>query len=142
MFWLLKIRDVIKSNTFIKFCLIGVVNGIVGFSIILSLIYLFNINYLISNFLGYIGGILTSFIFNKYVNFKSYGRVKFEFPVFILSFILAYSVNMIVLYSIVEIFHQKQIVGLIIASAIYTILFYLASRFIVFHKRSVSKIPQ
>lgn len=134
MFWLLKIRDLIKSNTFIKFCLIGVVNGIVGFSIILSLIYLFNINYLISNFLGYVGGIITSFILNKYVNFKSEGRIKMEFLIFIGSFVVAYSVNAMVLYSMVELLHQSKLVGLVVASATYTILFYLSSKFFVFIK--------
>lgn len=134
MFWPLKIRDLIKSNTFIKFCLIGVVNGIVGFSIILCLIYLFNINYLISNFLGYIGGIITSFILNKYVNFKSEGRIKMEFLIFIGSFVVAYSVNALVLYSMVELLHQSKLIGLIVASVTYTILFYLSSKFFVFIK--------
>jgi putative flippase GtrA len=134
MFWLSKIRDLIESNTFIKFCLIGVINGIVGFSIILSLIYFFNINYMISNFLGYIGGIITSFILNKYVNFKTEGRIKAEFPIFIGSFIVAYSVNALVLYSLVELLHQSKLVGLIFASATYTILFYLSSKFFVFIK--------
>jgi len=134
MFWLLKTRDLIKTNTFIKFCLIGVVNGIVGFSIILSLIYLLNINYIISSFLGYVGGIITSFILNKYVNFKSEGRIKIEFLIFIGSFVVAYSVNVIVLYSMVELLHQSKLVGLIVASITYTILFYLSSKFFVFIK--------
>ncbi|HUW85967.1 MAG TPA: GtrA family protein [Methanoregula sp.] len=142
MFWPSKTRDAIKSNTFIKFCLIGVVNGIVGFSIILSLIYLFNINYLVSNFLGYAGGIITSFTLNKYVNFKSEGKIKAEFPIFVGSFIIAYSVNALVLYSIVELLHQEELFGLVVASAIYTILFYLSSNFLVFVKRHDSQSPQ
>jgi putative flippase GtrA len=135
MFSLLKIREYIQSNTFIKFCLIGVINTIVGFSIIFSLLIIFGINYLISNFLGYIGGVIVSFILNKYVNFKSEGHIKFEFPVFFLSFIIAYSVDMLVLYSLVEYLHQSKIIGIIIASAVYTILFYLSARYIVFQKR-------
>jgi putative flippase GtrA len=134
MFWLSKIRDLIESNTFIKFCLIGVVNGIIGFSIMLSLIYFFNINYLISNLLGYIGGIITSFILNKYLNFKSEGSIKVEFPIFVGSFVVAYSVNALVLYSMVELLHQSKLVGLVVASATYTILFYLSSKFFVFIK--------
>lgn len=134
MFSPLEIHKTISSNTFIKFCLIGIINGIVGFSLILSLIYIFNVNYLISNLVGYIGGITTSFILNKYVNFKSEGNVKIELPIFIGSFLIAYSINALVLYSLVELLHQTQIIGLIIASATYTVLFYLSSRFFVFAK--------
>jgi len=135
MFWQSKLHELVKSNTFIKFCLIGIINAIVGFSLILSLIYIFGVNYLISNLVGYMGGILTSFILNKYVNFKSEGHIKFELPIFLFSFIIAYSVNLVVLYSLVEFFHQSKIVGIVIASSTYTFLFYLASRFIVFHNR-------
>ena len=135
-----KINEMIQSNTFIKFCLIGVINTIVGFSITLSLIYIVGINYLISNFIGYVGGIITSFTLNKYLNFKSGGLIRVEFPIFILSFIIAYSVNTAVLFSLVEILHQNKIIGLIIAGAIYTVLFYLSSRFIIFQKTHTKTI--
>ena len=135
MFLLSKIRNSISSNTFIKFCLIGVINGVVGFSIILALIYLFNVNYLVSNLAGYICGLMTSFLLNKYVNFKSEGNVKVELPIFIGSFLIAYSINALVLYTIVELLHESKIIGLIVASATYTTLFYLSSRFFVFIRR-------
>jgi len=133
MFWQSNLHKLIQSSTFIKFCLIGIVNAAVGFSLILSLMYIFGVNYLISNLVGYIGGILTSFTLNKYVNFKSEGHIKFELPIFLVSFIIAYSVNLVVLYSMVEFFHQSKIIGIVVASSTYTLLFYLASRFIVFH---------
>lgn len=136
-----KIHRLIRSNTFIKFCLIGIVNAIVGFSIIFSLIYIFNVNYLISNLIGYMGGIATSFTLNKYVNFKSEGHIKFELPVFLASFIIAYSMNTLVLYSMVDVFHQSKPLGIVLASAVYTILFYLASRFIVFKKKYNTRTP-
>lgn len=120
------------SNTFVKFCLIGVINGIVGFSLILSLMYIFNVNYLVSNLVGYIGGVTTSFILNKYVNFKSEGKLKVEFPIFVGSFLIAYAANALILYSMVELLHESKIIGLIVASTVYTILFYLSSRFFVF----------
>jgi len=112
-----------------------VINGVVGFSIILALIYLFNVNYLVSNLAGYICGLMTSFLLNKYVNFKSEGNVKVELPIFIGSFLIAYSINALVLYTIVELLHESKIIGLIVASATYTTLFYLSSRFFVFIRR-------
>jgi len=135
MYSLTKIHKYLLSSTFVKFCLIGVINGIVGFSIILSLIYIFNVNYLVSNFFGYLGGIITSFVLNKFLNFKSDGKIKVELPIFAGSFIIAYLINAAVLYSVVEIFHESKIIGLIVASASYTGFFYLASKFLVFSKK-------
>ncbi len=132
MYTLSETRKFISSNTFIKFCLIGVINGIVGFSLILSLMYIFHVNYLISNLVGYIGGVSTSFILNKYINFKSEGKLKIEFPIFIGSFLIAYTANALVLYTVVELLHESKIIGLVVAGAVYTILFYLSSRFFVF----------
>lgn len=132
MYTLSEIRKAGFSNTFVKFCLIGVINGIVGFSLILSLMYIFNVNYLVSNLVGYIGGVTTSFILNKYVNFKSEGKLKVEFPIFVGSFLIAYAANALILYSMVELLHESKIISLIVASAVYTILFYLSSRFFVF----------
>lgn len=132
MYTLSEIRKAGFSNTFIKFCLIGVINGIVGFSLILSLMYIFNVNYLVSNLVGYIGGVTTSFILNKYVNFKSEGKLKVEFPIFVGSFLIAYAANALILYSMVELLHESKIIGLIVASTVYTVLFYLSSRFFVF----------
>lgn len=124
------------SHTFVKFCLIGIINGVVGFSIILVLMFIFNVNYIISNIIGYGAGLSTSFILNKYVNFKSVGAFKIEFPVFILSFFIAYSTNIILLYTIVDILQKSKLIGLIIGSSVYTALFYFSSRFLVFHKKN------
>lgn len=132
MYTLSEIRKAGFSNTFVKFCLIGVINGIVGFSLILSLMYIFNVNYLVSNLVGYIGGVTTSFFLNKYVNFKSSGKLKVEFPIFVGSFLIAYAANALILYSMVELLHESKIIGLIVASTVYTVLFYLSSRFFVF----------
>jgi putative flippase GtrA len=131
-----KYTERLFSHTFVKFCMIGVINGIVGFSIILALMYIFNVNYLISNIIGYGVGLSTSFTLNKYVNFKSVGAFKIEFPVFIISFFIAYSINILLLYTIVDILQESKLMGLIVGSSVYTALFYLSSRYLVFHKKN------
>jgi putative flippase GtrA len=141
MFWLKKIHEYVLSSTFIKFCLIGIINAIVGFSIILSLIYIFNVNYMVSNFIGYGAGIMTSFVLNKFLNFKSDGKIKVELPIFAGSFVIAYLINATVLYTFVEILHESKIVGLVVSSASYTVVFYLASRFLVFTRSHPAKSP-
>ena len=135
------ILDRFFSHTFVRYCFIGGINGIVTYSLIFILMVFFNVNYLVSNVIGYAAGITTSFCLNKYANFKSDGKVKIELPIFVLSFLIAYSVNIVVLYAMVELLLQSKLTGLIIASAVYSILFYLASRFLVFIKRSPDSCP-
>jgi putative flippase GtrA len=135
-----KIIDRFFSHTFVRYCFIGGVNGVVTYSLIFILMVFFNLNYLVSNVLGYAAGITTSFLLNKYANFKSDGKVRIELPIFVFSFLIAYSVNIVVLYALVEWLFQSQLTGLIIASATYSVLFYLASRFFVFINRSSGTI--
>lgn len=129
------------SHTFVRYCFIGGINGIVTYSLIFVLMVFLNVNYLVSNVIGYAAGITTSFCLNKYANFKSDGKVKIELPIFVFSFLIAYSVNILVLYFMVEWLSQNKLTALIVASATYSVLFYLASRFLVFINRSPGKIP-
>ena len=135
------IIDRFLSHTFVRYCFIGGINGLVTYSLIFILMVFLNVNYLVSNVIGYAAGITTSFYLNKYANFKSDGKVKVELPIFVFSFFIAYSVNIVVLYAMVDLLFQSKLTGLIIASAIYSILFYLASRFLVFIKRSPNIVP-
>jgi putative flippase GtrA len=134
----LSVQEIIEyfwKNTFVKFCLVGIINTIVGYSIIFILIYIFSVNYILSNTIGYIVGVTVSFTLNKYCNFKSPGSVNREFPVFLVCFIISYCFNVISLYAMVDILGLRKIVGLIISGLIYTITFYSLSRWIVFRKK-------
>jgi putative flippase GtrA len=134
----LSVQEIIKyfwKNTFVKFCLVGIINTIVGYSIIFILIYVFSLNYILSNTIGYIVGVTVSFTLNKYCNFKSQGSVNREFPAFLICFIISYCFNVISLYAMVDILGLRKIVGLIFSGLIYTITFYSLSRWIVFQKR-------
>jgi putative flippase GtrA len=122
--------DRILSHTFTKYCFIGVVNGIVTYSLMFTLVMDLNVN-----FIGYAAGIITSFFLNKYTNFKSNGEIKTELPVFIISCLVAYCANLGVLYAMVELLNQTKLTALIIASGVYCVIVYSSARFLVF-KRS------
>jgi putative flippase GtrA len=127
--------DRILSHTFTKYCFIGVVNGIVTYSLMFTLVMDLNVNYMVGNFIGYAAGIITSFFLNKYTNFKSNGEIKTELPVFIISCLVAYCANLGVLYAMVELLNQTKLTALIIASGVYCVIVYSSARFLVF-KRS------
>lgn len=117
---------------FAKFCAIGVLNSVIGYSIIFFSLYALKLNYIASNATGYAAGFIISFCLNKFTNFKSMGAISYELPKFLVSFFVAYGVNNLTLITCVEFFHLSQLISIVIAGITYTMVFYLLSRYIVF----------
>ncbi len=121
-------------NNFPKFILIGIINTIVGYSIIFSLLYLFGINYVISNAVGYLVGICVSFYLNKNYNFKTVSKNINEFCRFCISFIVSFVINNVSLILFIELFDLPKFIAIIMAGCMYTGTFYLLCRMYVFKK--------
>lgn len=117
---------------FPKFVLIGILNTLIGYSIIFCLLYLFNVTYIVSNAVGYIVGLCVSFYLNKYYNFKSVSEKTNEFFRFCASFIVSFAINNISLIILIEWFDLPKFIAIIIAGCMYTTTFYLLSRMYVF----------
>lgn len=135
--------NLIKSRfpvLFAKFCAIGVLNTCIGYSIIFFSLKILGLNYLLSNTLGYIVGLSISFSLNKYSNFKSKGAASSELPKFLLCFIVAFACNNLILIVCVEILYLPQVLSILVAGIIYTGIFYLLSRDVVFIKTKNSNI--
>jgi putative flippase GtrA len=58
---------------FIRFATVGVLNTIVGLSLIYAFMYLFDMNYIAANTLGYAVGLMLSFVLNKNWTFSHDG---------------------------------------------------------------------
>ena len=85
---------------FIRFIFIGVINTITGLGAIYLLMYFGLSNYM-SNFIGYIIGLLISFFLNKYYVFKNYSdknSTYLQFIKFLVIFLIAYIGNLFTLY--------------------------------------------
>ena len=83
-----------------KYLLVGLVNTAVGLSVIFFLMLL-GVNAYISNIIGYLVGLINSFILNKKFVFKTTTKSKKEIYFFIMSFVISYSMNLITLYFLV-----------------------------------------
>jgi len=80
----------IISKEFIKYCLVGVINTIVGTGTAFLSLNLLGYDYAVSTTLAYITGNITSFCLNKKFTFKSHGNPFFEFIKFFLTMLPAY----------------------------------------------------
>jgi putative flippase GtrA len=106
---------VLRNHTFLKYCLIGVVNTVSCFSVIYVLLDIFGVDYILSNMTGYATGLLVSFILNKY---RSFG--------------VAYAANLAALVFAVEMLRVDTFLSQIMSGTFYTVIFYILMKHFVF----------
>lgn len=117
-----------------KYMIIGVLNTIIGYSVMFSLM-LINIMPELSNFFSYAVGIIISYFLNKKYNFKSTRRHQKEFPKFLLSMLFGYSLNLLTLIILHRTYKVNPYLSQIIAGTIYIISGYTLSNKWVFHQK-------
>lgn len=120
-----------KFNIFYKYLIVGVINTIIGYGIIFSLMY-FGSSPEISNLAGYAVGICISYVLNKLYTFKSKVHPKKEFPKFAASLLLAYGLNFLTLIFCVRVIHINAYVSQIISGAVYTLSGFAFARYFAF----------
>lgn len=85
-----------------------------------------------ANLIGYIVGLILSFTVQKYIIFKKGGRaLHTQIILFLVNFLIAYTMNFIALVTFIYIGIWDYIAH-VLSGAVYTFIFYLVSRYIVF----------
>ena len=82
---------------FLKYNLIGILNTLISLLVVWVLYQLFSFNLVLSNFLGFVAGAINSYLCNRIWNFKSQNKKRSEIIRFIIVFLIAYLVNLLVL---------------------------------------------
>jgi len=121
-----------------RFLLVGIVNAIAGYTLIIALYSFLNLNIYLSNLIGYLIGLIISFILNRNFVFKVGGKIVNQFLKFIFSFFLSYFLNIFVFYISSEFINLNYYFSLLIASLFYSISFFISCNFFTF-KRKFSK---
>ena len=79
---------------FVKYSIIGVFNTLIGLGVIYIAYNTLNINYIVSNAIGYMFGLINSFIWNRKWTFRSSkSKLKSMIP-FLIVFIISYIGNL------------------------------------------------
>lgn len=128
-----------KSNTFIRYILVGVFNTIIGISIMFLLLELFRFSYGISTFIGNSIGATVSYFFNRNFTFKSNVEYKKGIILFIFvilgSYLIAYPIGYHLLF---ERLFQTNVFGkelsILLSVCLYTIINYLGQRYVTFRR--------
>ncbi|KAA0547442.1 GtrA family protein [Bacillus sp. BGMRC 2118] len=141
-----RFRKFLKTNTFIRFSIVGVINTAIGLSIIFLLLNVVHLSYWASSSIGTAIGALFSFLLNRAFTFKS--NISFQkgaprfFLIIIISFYGGYGLgewlahHLPMPHILSDQFSEKEI-AVFIGACIYTISNYLGQKLIVFRRRTV-----
>lgn len=128
------------NSSFFRFLLVGIINTLIGTSIMFLAYNLFHLSYWVSSFLNYFIGSIVSYFLNKYYTFKQKERSFQEVILFIANILICYFVAYYLAakmvsyllsdYSTAIIDNISMVVGMIL----FVVLNYTGQRFIVFSK--------
>lgn len=132
------------EKTFIRFIIVGVINTIVGLSIMFILFHIFQISYWLATFIGNLVGAFVSYLLNRSFTFQNKQSMKKTiFPFFLVLFIcylISYTVGKEFAYII---FYNENLpfvtvddLAILIGSCFYTILNYFGQKQFVFRQSS------
>lgn len=136
-----------QTNSFVRFILVGIINTLVGLSIILIFLHVLGLPYYISTSTGNCIGALVSFLLNKSFTFHSKKSVQQSAPLFIVvitvSYLSAYSIGD---YFGSEIGHVhlsllslgRDNIAVLIGTGLYTIFNYFGQKYFVFMEKEDS----
>lgn len=131
-----KIVDIVT----LKFILVGVINTIVGTSVMFLSYNLLGLSYWVSSAANYIVGSVVSYFLNKYFTFQSKGRSLKEVVTFIINisvcYLIAYGMAKPLAYKVLEGYGQslRDNVAMLIGMCLFVVLNYFGQRFVVFKK--------
>lgn len=131
----------IDKTTF-KFFLVGIINTIVGTSVMFLLYNLAGVNYWISSASNYIVGSIVSYILNKYFTFHN----KEKSPMQVLKFVVNISVCYLLAYGIAKpavsfvlstlSVTAKDNLAMLVGMGLFVVLNYFGQRFFVFKEKN------
>ncbi|WP_315323201.1 GtrA family protein [Fusobacterium pseudoperiodonticum] len=128
-----------NNNELIKFLMVGVLNTIIGASIMFAAYNLMGLNYWISTSLNYIVAGTFSFFANKKFTFKSEGKTFQKIILFIITLVFCYFIafylsKKIMIFININNIKLKENVSMVLGMIIYTALNFILQKKVVFRK--------
>ena len=128
-----------KNNELIKFLVVGVLNTIIGASIMFVAYNFMGLNYWVSTSLNYIVAGTFSFFANKKFTFKSEGKIFQKIILFIITLIFCYFIafylsKKIIFFIDISNKKLKENISMLLGMVIYTVLNFIFQKKIVFRK--------
>jgi putative flippase GtrA len=120
------------DHAFLRFLIVGVVNTLLGYGVIMFLSVRVGASPIVANISGYVIGGVCSYFLNHGFAFASRQMHMFAVPRFVLTWVLCYLLNLVVLLTCLSTFNLPANLSQALSVIIYTVAFYMASRSFVF----------
>ncbi len=117
------------------FSLVGVVNGVVGISVIVAA-GLLGAGPVAANVLGYGTGLVVSFTLNSRVTFHSRNVDKSTVTRFLCAFAASFSINLIAVGIAEKLLRPHELIASMAGTPLYIVTFYLMCEYWVFRRRA------
>lgn len=130
------------DSTFGKFILVGIVNTILGTSIMFIAYNVLGFNYWISSLANYFLGSIFSYILNRIFTFKNTLLIKDTLPRFIINIVICYLVSYGLAKSLISYLLRdisiniQENIAMLIGMSLFIGLNYIGQRFFVFNNHS------
>lgn len=133
-----------ETLRFIKYCMVGALNTILTLCVIFLCKSIFEINPYISNAIGYVVGVINSFLWNKKWVFNSQGRTYREAIKFLVGFAICYALQFFTVWILNQSsFGEIEItlfvftisgygIATLIGNVVYTVANFIYNRFFTF----------
>lgn len=122
----------VMQQQFARFLSVGMLNTLLGYSIIFLAMYVLHFSPEASNLLGYGIGLVVSFLLSKTFTFRSSGAMSSELVRFLLVFAIAYAINLAVLSFAVRVLAWHAGISQLVAGVFYVFCSYFLNKRFVF----------
>ncbi len=122
-------------ETAVRYVLVGVANTIVGLSVIYAAMYFLHFSDALANSMGYLVGVIVSFVLNRNWTFAHSGSIAPALAKFIGVLVVAYFANLATVLALIDVLGFNRYVAQAIGVLPYTALGYFGSRYFAFRSR-------
>ena len=119
-----------------KFLTVGLLNTIIGLSVIYLAMFFFKVNPFVSNAIGYGVGLFLGYFLNKRWTFSSHHHDKSSLVIYLCVIAFSYLVNMAVVYFAINYIYLNPYVAQLLGMISYTIISYIGCNKLVFNRYS------
>lgn len=129
------------DKTFIKFTIVGIINTIVGTTIMFVFYNVFHLSYWVSSASNYFFGSIVSYLLNKYFTFKYhekgwYSLIRFTLNILV-CYLLAYGIAKPFIHWMLSNFTKniQENISMMLGMCLFVVFNYLGQRFFAFKKK-------
>lgn len=120
--------QLLKDKSFWRFLVVGVLNTSLSLITIYAAKYFLNFGDISANVLGYAVGLITSYSLNSRWTFEFDGKHNEAIKRFLISFLLSYAANILVVLICIHIFNWNSYIAQALGMPAYTITNFLLSK--------------